>query len=132
MVSLNIIIICIVGACIFGLFFRYLVSIPLDYLIPWVIERQNARKGLNNKNTGIVKCPKIGAEITISEKIAAWSGKNPHAIALTDKDLLRELSKSLSREQTSKCPFCKEIKCDHWTGMGWKNPGFDVKIKLEI
>jgi len=61
----------------------------------------------------------------IEEKIYKWSLENPDSFVLTDKDLCKKLHDSLSREQNAKCPYCNQLKCCHWTGLGWKNPNLN-------
>lgn len=58
----------------------------------------------------------------INEKIKQWSINNPTAIALTNEVLYKELHYSLSKKQSSNCPFCKKNLCEHWNGLGWINP----------
>ena len=58
----------------------------------------------------------------IIKKILKWGRDNPTKISLDDKKLYKELHNALSYKQNIMCPFCKQMKCSHWDGMGWVNP----------
>ena len=62
--------------------------------------------------------------MNILDKVDQWAMKNPNKIALDDPELIAELNKYLSHKQDSICPFCKELECEHWNGLGWINPKF--------
>ena len=43
-----------------------------------------------------------------------------------------ELKADLAKEQEHPCPFCGEMACKHWDGMGWWNPKYRRKIERKV
>lgn len=60
--------------------------------------------------------------ISIEKKILKWSIDHPMLIALTDADLCKQLNEKLSHQQDNICPYCGQLICPHWTGLGWMKP----------
>lgn len=56
---------------------------------------------------------------TVEERVSQWEEDNPMAMALTNEELCKELDKKLSHTQDGKCPYCGQMVCHHWTGLGW-------------